>query len=81
MSAIASFASDVKGIFVDATCTNIIAGPLGVPFPPFWSKPYCLQLIPCIAFVMAHPPAWYSNGTLLANLNIWTGWSFGKFPP
>ena len=39
ISAIASLASEVKGIFVEATCTKIIAGPFGVPFPFFCSKP------------------------------------------
>src|SRR5659263_653473 len=36
-SAIASFDSEVKGICVDATCTRIIAGPLGNE-PPGWFR-------------------------------------------
>ncbi len=38
-SAIASFASLVNGILVDATWTRMRAGPLGNPDPPFWSSP------------------------------------------
>ena len=38
-SAIASFASLVNGIFVDATWTRTSAGPTGMPVPPFWSSP------------------------------------------
>ena len=58
ISAIASLASEVNGIFVEATWIKIMAGPLGVPFPPFCSSPYSLQLILCTAFVIAQPPAW-----------------------
>jgi hypothetical protein len=38
MSAIASFASLVKGTFTEATCTRRTTGPIGMPLPPRWSS-------------------------------------------
>ena len=77
----ASLPSDVNGTLVDATWTRMIAGPKGMPFPPRCSSPYLRQSISEMALVMAHAPCWYSRGTRLANLRIWTCPSEGMSPP
>ena len=79
--AMASLPSDVNGTFVDATWTRMMAGPNGMPLPPLCSRPYLLQSISEMAFVMAHAPCWYRSGTRLANLSIWTCPSEGMSPP
>ena len=79
--AMASLPSDVNGTFVDATWTRMMAGPKGMPLPPLCSRPYLLQSISEMALVMAQAPCWYSSGTRLANLRIWTWLSEGMSPP
>ena len=54
----ASLPSDVNGTLVDATCTRMIAGPKGMPFPPRCSSPYLRQSMSDIALVMAQAPCW-----------------------
>jgi len=54
--AMASLASEVKGTFVEATCTSMMAGPNGIPLPPRCSRPYRRQSVFSMALVTTHAP-------------------------
>ncbi len=81
ISAIASLLSDVNGIRVEDKWAKKIAGPVGIPFPDGWSRPYLLQSIEETAAVVAQPPCWYNSGTRFAKRNNLTDLSFGRLPP